>query len=212
MKRLTFILLILSLSLSTMAQSSSSHLTFKGVAIDGKLSDFVAKMTKVGFHSPNAIPKEFEDKIRNAGWGGLIDLAKLSEDTQSAHLEGTFAGYNNCDIYVNTLSSADIVCNVVVKYPYQYDWANLNDNYVTLKNMLTEKYGTPSICKEEIPGDIKNYYDRDKAFEEGSGAWFSQYNLSNGKIILYLKTSHVELHYIDNANTSLQRTKAIEDL
>lgn len=214
MKRIKSILLALTFAMTVTAQNSSSHLTFKGVPIDGTLTEFADKLVKKGFSYPNTLPKEYEDKIRNAGWGGLLDLAKLAdeESNSNAHLKGTFAGYSSCDIFINTLWSADIVNSVVVEFPYRADWVDLIANYTNLKEMLTEKYGAPQQCEEHIPGTKERYFDRANAFEEGTGAWFAQYDLSNGKIILYLKTSHIELHYIDAKNTSLQRSKAIDDL
>ena len=44
MKRNLFLLLFAIATLSTFAQTTSEHLTFKGVPIDGTLTEFVSKL------------------------------------------------------------------------------------------------------------------------------------------------------------------------
>jgi hypothetical protein len=203
----------LTLTVATMSQSNNGHLTFKGVPIDGKLSEFVTKMNKAGFKSPDILPKEYEEKIRNAGWGGLLDLAKEvdANDKYSARLEGDFAGYSDCSIYVNTLKSTDIVSNVTVIFPYRADWTDLKNDYSELKEMLTEKYGNPSACVEDI-SNVESFYTRKDALETNKKAWFTKFSLPNGDIILSLQTSNVALQYIDKANSAKKRANAIADL
>lgn len=58
-------------------KSSSKHLTFRGVPIDGTLSEFIAKMVSKGF-----------------SYNETID--------EVASLNGDFAGYEDCKIVVNT--------------------------------------------------------------------------------------------------------------
>ena len=48
MKRNLFLLLFAIVTLSTFAQTTSEHLTFKGVPIDGTLTEFVSKLKQKG--------------------------------------------------------------------------------------------------------------------------------------------------------------------
>lgn len=48
MKKIFFILIGFIVALSSFAQDSQ-HLEFKGIPLDGKLSDFVSKLSKEGF-------------------------------------------------------------------------------------------------------------------------------------------------------------------
>ena len=48
MKRNLFLLLFAIATLSTFAQTTSEHLTFKGVPIDGTLTEFVSKLKQKG--------------------------------------------------------------------------------------------------------------------------------------------------------------------
>ena len=69
MKRIFLTFVIACCSLMTWAQSE--HLTFKGVPIDGTLTEFVTKMKTAGF-------------------------THLGTQDGMAALQGDFAGYKNC--------------------------------------------------------------------------------------------------------------------
>lgn len=49
MKKIILFFATLFMSVISFAQSNSEHLTFKGVPIDGTLSEYVAKMKSAGF-------------------------------------------------------------------------------------------------------------------------------------------------------------------
>ena len=105
-------------------------MTFKGVPIDGTLNEFVDKMkqarfTYIGTHDGIAV------------------------------LQGDFAGHKGCTIGVYTLKSSNKVNTIAVMFPPQKDWSSLESTYVSLKSMLTEKYGEPSECVEMFHGALQ---------------------------------------------------------
>lgn len=113
MKKIVVTLFLLMSFTLTFAQSSD-HLKFKGVPIDGTLSEYVLKMKQAGFQ--------------------LIET-----DDGEAVLEGEFAGYSDCMIGVKTLQKQDLVHEIVVLFPSQDKWSGLSYDYERLKSMLTKK-------------------------------------------------------------------------
>lgn len=91
--------LTLTFVLTTMLifAQTSEHLTFKGVPIDGTLSEYVTKMKQSGFN-----------------------LIKTEDGF--AMLEGDFASYKDCKIGVGTLKQKDLVSQIVVFFPECDTW------------------------------------------------------------------------------------------
>ncbi len=92
MKKIFLAVLAATISLSAFTQTTSEHLTFKGVPIDGTLNQFVSKMKAAGFTSE-----------------GVQD--------GTAVLSGDFAGYKECIIVVSTLQNKDLVSTIGVMFP-----------------------------------------------------------------------------------------------
>lgn len=67
-------------------------------------------------------------------------------------LKGKFAGYRDCSIYINAEKKDEIVSGVSVYFPTTSDWNTLYTQYCNLKNSLTEKYGDPIECEENLVG------------------------------------------------------------
>lgn len=80
MRKIIFTLLGAFISLISFTQTTSEHLTFKGIPIDGTLNEYIAKMKQAKF--------------------------TLIETTDGvALLSGEFAGYQDCIIGVKTLKN-----------------------------------------------------------------------------------------------------------
>ena len=67
-------------------------------------------------------------------------------------LKGKFAGYRDCTIYLNAEDEDEIVSAVSVYLPTTNNWNTLYSQYCNLKSSLTEKYGAPQECKEDLKG------------------------------------------------------------
>ncbi len=175
------------------AQTEAEHLTFKGVPIDGTLSEYVAKMKNAGFRY-------------------------IGAEDGTAILQGDFAGFKDCTIGVSTLKSLNIVNQIAVIFPARKDWSSLENNYEHLKSMLTQKYGDPADVVEKFQSKYVDSND-DKLIElmMDRCTWYTSYKTNNGKITLsILKTQtlqyHVVLLYYDKINTDTVRSAAIDDL
>ena len=71
-------------------------------------------------------------------------------------LKGKFAGYRDCTIYVQAEDEDDIVSAVSVFFPTTNNWNTLYTQYRNLKNSLTQKYGEPKECEENLIGRRRN--------------------------------------------------------
>lgn len=174
--------------------STSEHLAFKGVPIDGTLKQYVAGMKKAGFKYVGA-----QDGV--------------------AILQGDFAGYKGCEVYVSTLDGYDVVSNIVVKFPDEEIWRRLYGNYTNLKEMLTEKYGKPSLVNEKFQDSqyIDDDNDRMHAVSMDRCKYDTHFETEKGEIILWIEhgdfsSAFVCLQYLDKLNRNSIKQQAISDL
>lgn len=184
---------MISLAQAQVNDGSSAHLTFKGVPIDGSLSDYVSKMKNNGF-------------------------TLLVTEDGIAMLEGDFAAYKNCHVLVTSLKQKDLVSKILVAFPERDTWSNLSYDYFSLKEMLTEKYGKPSENVEKFdsgqPGD-----DNSKMYEVEFDRckYYTTFETEKGSIELSIAhdgvtSCFVILQYNDKINGDIIRAKAIDDL
>lgn len=193
MKKIIITMILVLTAITTWAQNQTSeHLTFKGVPIDGKLSEYVLKMQKNGF-------------------------THVSTKDGLALLKGEFAAYKDCVIGVTTLNQKDLVSKISVVFPECKTWSSLSGNYFSLKEMLNEKYGKPSESLEEF----QNYEPEDdgskmSAVQLESCKYYSIYNTDKGRIELSISGSihgcFVLLAYFDKINSDIIKAKALDDL
>ena len=190
MKKLVLFFMVLCMSLATMAQG---HMTFKGVEINGTLSEMVTKLKTKG-------------------------LTYLGADDGIAMMKGDFAGYSDCQIVVLSMKETGKVNAVAVVFPAVEEWSLLERNYNRLKDLLTEKYGEPMRVIEKFQSD----YVPDNRFKwmnlmSDQCTWMSEFEVSNGTIELYINKMDYDeacviLKYYDKANTDVVRSAAMDDL
>lgn len=199
MKKFFFLLAFVVIPVfASLAQSSSEHLTFKGVPIDGTLSEYVAKMKQLKF-----------DHI-----GTKDGIAFLS---------GEFAGYKDCIIGVKTLEKCNVVHEIAVLFPIQNTWRGLEYDYFRLKTMLSKKYGDPDDCEEKFVNTplyrkINDDNDKMKEVENNHCNYYSIFQVDNGSISLSIENDglligcRVKLWYSDKINSQKFEDAAIDDL
>ena len=105
---------ILLLTLVFIANAQNSHLTFKGIEIDGACSEFVAKLEKEGY-------------------------TVILQNGDAVILSGKFAG-EEVNVVVPS-SPGEIVWKVAVFFEETDSWMKLKYDYDNFKKALTEKYG-----------------------------------------------------------------------
>lgn len=172
---------------------SSPHLSFKGVPIDGTLGEYISKMRQQGFTHMGT-----EDGI--------------------AILRGDFAAYKDCTVGVTTLKPKDLVSTVTVIFPERDNWSSLSSNYLSLKDMLTEKYGDPSDSKETFESYSQPKDDGSKMTQVqlDKCKYYAIYETEKGDIELSIHGSvtscFVRLSYFDRINGNVIRSEAMDDL
>jgi len=121
----TKILLLLSLIVLAL-NSYSQNLTFKGIPINGTISQFV-------------------DKLKQQG----ITYKNMSESGTTAYCFGEFAGYKNCEINV-VGSPSLLVWKVVVYLPEQSSWSIIKGQYFLIKDAFNSKLGKGDTYEDFI--------------------------------------------------------------
>lgn len=170
------------------------HLTFKGVPIKGSLGRFVKRMEEEGFSRP----------LYNEGWATMEG--------------GSFAGLDGCDLSIYTIGKRSTVYSVCVRFTSQDTWNELYYNYAYLKIMLTQKYGEPAMCVEDIP--IEESLGDEAIFDgirKGDVIFMTTYEMPEGFITLciesieYRNYNYVTLTYTDRTNSTPIREGSAQD-
>lgn len=194
MKKYFISLMVSLMSLTSYAQTESPHMTFKGVPIDGTLNEYVQKMRQKGFDY-------------------------LGTEDGIAILTGDFAAYKGCTIGVTTLKQKDLVSKITVIFPNCETWAALANNYFSLKEMLTEKYGKPADVVEEFQGYSEPRDDNSRMHEIKMDRckYVTTFETPKGNIQLYIDhnsvmSCYVMLSYFDKINGDVIRANAMDDL
>jgi hypothetical protein len=171
---------------------SSAHLTFKGVPIDGTLREYIINMEKSGF-------------------------THIGTEDGIAILEGEFASYKSCNVYVVSLKQKDLVGKITVTFPESDTWSSLSFDYNSLKEMLTEKYGKPSDIVEKFEG-YQPTDDNSRMHElmMERCKYYTTYETEKGIIQLSIEhqvsLGYVMLAYFDKINGDIIKANAIDDL
>lgn len=196
MKNLLAALLLFNsmVSIAQVNPETSEHLMFKSVPIDGTLLNYKLKMENSGF-------------------------THIQTKDGLAILKGDFAGFKGCLLGVATQKQKDLVSKITVFFPEQKTWSMLSDNYFSLKEMLTEKYGEPSEVIEKFDAMSEPDDDNSRMHEVGMDncKYSTTYTTEKGKIQLMINhdgfsSSFVQLTYYDKINGEKIRAKAMDDL
>jgi hypothetical protein len=189
MRKFLFTFICFTIVISLHAQDA--HLKFKGIPIDGPLTEFVNKMKGAGF-------------------------THLGTKEGMAALQGDFAGYRSCTVAVFTVQPLNVVSMIGVVFRPRDNWADLESDYNFFKDMLTEKYGSPSVVVEEFDRSPQDNNDKLYELQMNRCTWVSGFQTDLGKIELSIEyqdlQSRVVLRYRDKINTEKVRKQALEDL
>ena len=183
MKKILFLLFAV---LPILGYAQQEHMTFKGVPINGKLTDMVTKLEKAGFY----------------------DSYKADECHYA--LRGTFTG-ESCDIFITATPKTKTVCSVMVSYKQEYNsWSTLKSKYIDLRDAFKAKYGEPisdnkSFKYPYTEGDGHEI----TAIAVGKCDYSCVFKSEDkGYVVLYIgkggSGANILLLYSDNINSKLQ--------
>ncbi len=166
----------ISRMLNELKKSGIEHFTFKGIPINGSLTQFVAQLKSLNF-----------------------TLLKVTE--ADALLAGKFAGE---EVHIFVQSAQNTVYGVTVSYEEKTSWKAIKTQYENTKALLISKYGNPKESSEvfdepiyEVPGMELSGLRKDKC------NYSSTFVTENGNGMINLKIStnaSLVLNYIDAMN------------
>ena len=192
MKKLIVSFAFVFIALVSYAQSSSEHLTFKGIPIEGSMAEFSQKLKAKGFTS-------------------------IGSENNLALFMGDFTG-RNATVGVTATDDGKNVFGVVVFFDPSGKWNTLVNTYDYYKDLYTRKYGKPTVSKEKNPA----YSDSNTALmaevHQGTVVWGSAWEVTGGDIELSIeKTSGfyegmVVIRYRDSQNVETKIQKDLEDI
>lgn len=192
MKRIITFLICAIASIAIYAQVESEHMTFKGIPIDGSITEFVSKMKQKGF-----VFEEYNDF--------------------GARMKGEFAGNKGCTIQIYTNKKNNVYL-IAVLFPNAENWSTLYSTYDVLKRNLTKKYGDYINCIEEFQGYNEPTDDNSKMHEVHMDRCKYNTTFGNEKGIILLSimnyrfNAYVSLAYADKINGEQNEEGTIEDL
>lgn len=174
-----------------------THLNFMGIPITGSIESFIAELEK----------KKLRYQTTYDGFPVL---------------QGDFAGYKDCSIYVQPVEGQDIVYSVAVTFPYGNNWEQVYYNYISIKRMLIKKYGEPTKVIEKFQSSVQPDDDQMKWEYAVSGRcdYRTEFKLDDGAISLsiahvnveYTDYCYVQLLYLDLLNSFRSVSDAMDDL
>lgn len=189
MKKLFLSALIFALGFNCMAQE---HLKYKGLEINGSISEFCQKLQESGFQTINQKPK-------------LIEM------------KGNFSNLENCDVALVGLEKEDLIYKVVTVSKQYSSVSQALTDYQTLNKNLMLKYanytdinfdtlGISDISMAKFMSDIHNDKRKINAFYQDKRGFIeiSMREIDLQPIIVVI--------YIDKKNNNKKLKEEYEDL
>ena len=192
MRKLTALFAFMVIALTSYAQSNSEHLSFKGIPIEGSMSEFCQKLEAKG-------------------------LTSIGIENNIALFTGDFTG-RNATIGVSATDDGESVFGVVVLFDPSEEWNTLVNIYNYYKDLYTRKYGKPTISKENNPARADSNIALMAEVYQGTVVWTSAWEVTGGDIELSIGKSSgvyegmVVIRYRDSQNLETKIQKDLEEI
>lgn len=189
MKKSIFTLTLLLATISLMAQE---HLSFKGIPIEGSMTEFCQKLRTQGFTS-------------------------LGSDGGVTLFTGDFTG-RNATVGVTATDDGKNVFTVIVFFDPSKEWNTLVNTYDYYKDLYTRKYGNPTISKENNPARSDSNTALMAEVYQGRVVYASAWEVVGGDIQLSIeKTSGiyegmVVIRYRDSQNIEAKIQSDLDEI
>lgn len=189
MKKLIIFSILLFSAVNIKAQE---HLSFKGIPIEGSVTEFCQKLQAKGFTS-------------------------IGQKDNVSMFIGDFTG-REATIGVTATDDGKNVFGVLVGFNPSGEWNRLVSTYDYYKNLYTRKYGKPTLSKENNPSLSDDNISLMAEVHEGTVVYTSVWKVKGGEIGLSIeKTSGVYegmiiIKYRDSQNAETKLQNDLEDI
>lgn len=189
MKKIFVTLAVLFAAINTMAQE---HLSFKGIPIEGSMTDFCQKLTAKGFTS-------------------------IGHENSITLFSGDFTGHK-ATVGVTATDDGKNVFAVTVFFDASDEWNTLVNTYDYYKNLYIRKYGEPMVSKENNPAHSDSNIALMAEVQQGTVEYDSAWKVRGGGILLSIKKASgfykgmVIICYCNSQNIEAKIQNDLEDI
>ena len=193
MKKVLFSLfLTFTIVATASAQEESEHLTFKGIPIEGSMTEFCQKLRTKGFTS-------------------------IGRENNIALFTGDFTG-REATVGVTATDDGKNVFAIGVLFDPSREWNTLVNTYEYYKDLYTRKYGEPTVSKEENPALSDSNTALMAEVYQGTVTYGSVWEVAGGDIQLSIEKSSgvyegiVVIRYRDSQNVEAKIKSDLDDI
>ena len=183
MKKILALLLVMVSFVGLAQDGTSQHMKFKGIPIEGSMTEFCRKLKAKGFTS-------------------------IGQDGNVSLFTGDFTG-REATVGVTAADDGKNVFAVVVLFDPSGEWNDLVNTYGYYKDLYTRKYGNPAVSDERNPSHLDSegtvtYYS---AWEVDGGDIQLSIEKSSG-----MYEGVVTIRYRDSQNVEAKIQSDLEDI
>lgn len=189
MKKILITLTVLFAVIDIMAQE---HLSFKGIPIEGSMTEFCQKLKSKGFTS-------------------------IGHENNITLFSGDFTG-RQATVGVTATDDGKNVFAVVVLFDPSGEWNTLVNTYDYYKDLYSRKYGKPTISKENNPAHLDSNTALMAEVHQGTVVYGSVWEVTGGDIQLSIEKSSgvyegmVMIRYRDSQNVEAKIQNDLDDI
>ena len=188
MKKIFITLAVFFAAVNMMAQE---HLSFKGIPIEGSVTEFCQKLKNKGF-------------------------ASIGQENNTSLFSGDFTG-REATVGVTATNNGKNVFAVVVLFEPSGEWNTLVNTYDYYKDLYTRKYGKPFISKEKNPAPLNSNSVLMAELDQGRVVYGSTWKVTGGDIQLSIEKSSVYrgmvmIRYRDSQNVKAKIQSDLDDI
>ena len=171
---------------------TSQHMKFKGIPIEGSMTEFCRKLKAKGFTS-------------------------IGQDGNVSLFTGDFTG-REATVGVTAADDGKNVFAVVVLFDPSGEWNDLVNTYGYYKDLYTRKYGNPAVSDERNPSHLDSNTGLMIQLQEGTVTYYSAWEVDGGDIQLSIEKSSgmyegvVTIRYRDSQNVEAKIQSDLEDI
>lgn len=172
--------------------TAQEHLSFKGVPIEGSMSDFTKKLTSKG-------------------------LKFIGREGNITAFTGDFTG-RKATIGVTATDDGENVFGVVVIFESAKEWKTLVNTYDYYKDLYTRKYGKPTVSQEYNPARTDYNTSLMLELHNGTVEYSSVWEVTGGEIKLSITNADtigegmVTILYRDSQNVDVKVQNDLNDI